>query len=137
LSSGVACWLCLRRVLVFFSFFFTQPAPSDVPTLALHDALPILLYTVRADVEDPVEAWEELDRSLHEKVNYLNDRKYKALRYEAPGTDFVMELPGGHLWAGASSVNEDGERFMANMPTEEVFSVPKKTGMNGYVSNTL
>src|SRR5699024_3195346 len=24
-----------------------------------------------------------------------------------------------------------------NMPTEEVFSVPKKTGMNGYVSNTL
>lgn len=104
---------------------------------AVSALLDLILYTVRADVEDPVAAWEELDRSLHEKVDYLNGRKYKALRYEAPGTDFVMELPEGHLWAGASSVNEDGERFMANMPTEEVFSVPKKTGMNGYVSNTL
>jgi aminopeptidase len=27
-------------------------------------------------------------------------------------------------------------RFMANMPTEEVFTVPLKTGVNGYVSNT-
>ncbi|KKK34222.1 aminopeptidase T [Salinicoccus sediminis] len=104
---------------------------------AVSALLDLILYTVRADVEDPVAAWEELDRSLHEKVDYLNGRKYKALRYEAPGTDFVMELPEGHLWAGASSVNEDGERFMANMPTEEVFSVPKKTGVNGYVSNTL
>lgn len=104
---------------------------------AVEALLDLILYTVRADTENPVESWEELDRTLHTKVDYLNNKKYKALRYEAPGTDFVMELPKGHLWAGASSVNEDGERFMANMPTEEVFSVPKKTGMNGYVSNTL
>ncbi|WP_017549281.1 aminopeptidase [Salinicoccus carnicancri] len=111
--------------------------PDKSEEEAVSALLDLILYTVRADVEDPVAAWEELDRSLHEKVDYLNGRKYKALRYEAPGTDFVMELPEGHLWAGASSVNEDGERFMANMPTEEVFSVPKRTGVNGYVSNTL
>ncbi|AKG74479.1 aminopeptidase [Salinicoccus halodurans] len=111
--------------------------PDKSDDEAVEALLDLILYTVRADVEDPVEAWEALDRTLHEKVDYLNDKKYKALRYEAPGTDFVMGLPQGHLWAGASSVNEDGERFMANMPTEEVFSVPEKTGMNGYVSNTL
>lgn len=111
--------------------------PDKSDEEAVDALLDLILYTVRADVENPVEAWEELDNTLHEKVDYLNSKKYKALRYEAPGTEFTMELPEGHLWAGASSVNEDGERFMANMPTEEVFSVPKKTGMNGYVSNTL
>jgi aminopeptidase len=36
----------------------------------------------------------------------------------------------------ASSTNASNVPFMANMPTEEVFSVPLKTGVNGYVSST-
>lgn len=30
----------------------------------------------------------------------------------------------------------NGKEFMANMPTEEVFTAPYKTGVNGYVSST-
>lgn len=58
------------------------------------------------------------------------------MHYTAPGTDLTIELPQGHLWAGAGSVNEKGKEFMANMPTEEVFTVPHKDGVNGYVSST-
>src|SRR5690606_23163611 len=61
---------------------------------------------------------------------------YHKLHYTAPGTDLTIELPQGHLWCGAGSVNEKGEIFMANMPTEEVFTVPLKTGVNGVVSST-
>ncbi len=107
---------------------------EDDAVLALLD---LILYTVRAEEEDPVAAWEAHDKNLHEKADWLNNKKFHALRYEAPGTDLTIELPDGHLWAGASSKNKDGHSFMANMPTEEVFSVPKKTGVNGYVSNTL
>lgn len=107
---------------------------EDDAVLALLD---LILYTVRAEEEDPVAAWEAHDKNLHEKADWLNNKKFHALRYEAPGTDLTIELPDGHIWAGASSKNKDGHSFMANMPTEEVFSVPKKTGVNGYVSNTL
>lgn len=100
---------------------------------ALWDAI---FKAVRADLEDPVAAWKEHDKLLHTKVHYLNDKNYKKLRYTAPGTDLTIELPEGHLWCGASSVNEKGEDFMANMPTEEVFTVPLKTGVDGYVAST-
>jgi len=53
-----------------------------------------------------------------------------------PYADLIVELPVGHLWCGAGSLNEKGHAFMANMPTEEVFTVPLKTGVNGYVSST-
>lgn len=95
-----------------------------------------IFKAVRADLEDPVAAWKEHDKLLHTKVHYLNDKNYKKLRYTAPGTDLTIELPEGHLWCGASSVNEKGEDFMANMPTEEVFTVPLKTGVDGYVAST-
>ena len=103
---------------------------------AVDALLDLIFYTMRLDEDDPVKAWKELDESLHEKVDILNDRHFHALRYEAPGTDFTMELPEKHLWAGASSEDSNGISFMANMPTEEVFTAPEKTGMNGCVSNT-
>ncbi|CAD2080906.1 Aminopeptidase 2 [Jeotgalicoccus aerolatus] len=108
--------------------------PDDEAVDAL---LELVLYTVRADLENPVEAWFEHDKTLHEKVDYLNDKQFTALRYEAPGTDLTIGLPVNHLWAGASSTDSNGDSFMANMPTEEVFTAPDKNRVDGYVSNTL
>lgn len=110
--------------------------PDKSDEEAVDALLDLIFYTMRIDHENPVQAWKELDESLHKKVDILNDRHFHALRYEAPGTDFTMELPEKHLWAGASSEDSNGVRFMANMPTEEVFTAPEKTGVNGYVSNT-
>jgi aminopeptidase len=100
---------------------------------ALWDAI---FKAVRADTENPVQSWIDHDKTLHEKVDYLNEKRYKKLHYRAPGTDLVVDLPAGHLWCGAGSLNEKGHEFMANMPTEEVFTVPHKDGVNGYVSST-
>lgn len=108
-------------------------APEEQQVELLWEAI---FKAVRADLEDPVKAWEAHDKTLHEKVDYLNEKKYASLHYTAPGTDLTIDLPKGHLWAGASSTNEKGESFMANMPTEEVFTVPHKDGVSGYVSST-
>ncbi|WP_203363884.1 aminopeptidase [Bacillus sp. REN10] len=107
------------------------PQEEQVP--ALWEAI---FKAVRADVDQPVEAWKQHDQTLHKKVDYLNSKRYKSLHYTAPGTDLTIDLPKGHLWVGAGSINEKGYEFMANMPTEEVFTVPHKTGVNGHVSST-
>ncbi len=111
--------------------FPTLPETDQVP--ALWDAI---FKAVRANVADPVQAWTDHDNLLHEKVDYLNAKNYHKLHYRAPGTDLTIELPAGHIWCGAGSVNVKGHPFMANMPTEEVFTVPHKTGVNGHVSST-
>jgi len=63
-------------------------------------------------------------------------KRYKKLHYTAPGTDLTVGLPEGHLWVGAGSINEQGHEFMANMPTEEVFTVPQNDAVEGYVTST-
>lgn len=121
------------------------PSPSWAklvfPELEVEEAidklLDLMLYTVRVDSEDPVKAWEEHNANLHTKADYLNEKRYKALKYSAPGTDLTIGLPEGHIWCGASSVSSKGVEFMANMPTEEVFTVPHKDEVNGVVKNSL
>ncbi|WP_163102666.1 aminopeptidase [Peribacillus alkalitolerans] len=107
--------------------------PKEERVSKLWDAI----FTATRTTEDnPIEAWKKHDQKLHEKVGYLNEKKYAKLHYKAPGTDLTVELPKGHIWVGAGSINEKGHEFMANMPTEEVFTVPLKTGVNGTVSST-
>lgn len=107
------------------------PAAEQIP--ALWDAI---FKAVRANTDNPVQSWIDHDKTLHKKVDYLNEKRYKQLHYRAPGTDLTVDLPVGHIWCGAGSDNVKGDSFMANMPTEEVFTVPHKTGVNGYVSST-
>lgn len=88
------------------------------------------------DTSDPVQAWKEHDQELQKRVNYLNKKKYTKLHYTAPGTDLTVGLPETHLWIGGGSTNVRGTSFMANMPTEEVFSVPQRDEVYGYVTST-
>ncbi|PSL45190.1 aminopeptidase II [Salsuginibacillus halophilus] len=95
-----------------------------------------IFKAVRADLEDPVAAWEAHDDVLQEKARFLEEQSLAALHFKAPGTDLKIDLPEGHLWVGGGGKNQDGVHFIANMPTEEVFTVPHKDGVNGQVTNT-
>lgn len=108
-------------------------APESEQVRKLWDAI---FHTVRVDQENPVEAWNKHLAVLEQKSSVLNAKKYKKLHYVAPGTDLTIELPEGHIWAQGDSINERGHSFVANMPTEEVFTAPLKTGVNGTVACT-
>ncbi|USG64771.1 aminopeptidase [Brevibacillus ruminantium] len=95
-----------------------------------------IFRATRADQEDPVQAWSEHQKQLSEKVDYLNQKQYHSLHYQAPGTDLTIELPERHIWIGGGDKNAKGVPFMANMPTEEVFTAPLKTGVSGVVRST-
>ncbi|MNM68946.1 Aminopeptidase 2 [compost metagenome] len=107
--------------------------PADQQVGKLWEAI---FRTVRVDQPDTITAWEDHIANLTQKSDYLNNKNFKKLHYIAPSTDLTIELPEGHLWVAADSVNEQGHTFLANLPTEEVFTAPLRTGVNGTVSST-
>ncbi|WP_040198196.1 aminopeptidase [Candidatus Soleaferrea massiliensis] len=91
-----------------------------------------ILKTVRADLDDPVAAWERHHAYLNEKVAYLNERQFARLHFKASnGTDLTLELPEGHVWAGGAERTAHGVAFFPNMPTEEVFCLPHRERVDG------
>lgn len=90
----------------------------------------------RVKQADPISAWNAHLAELSARVNYLNHKKYAALKYTAPGTDLTIGLPEGHLWHGGRMTSQNGIDFTANIPTEEVFTLPHKNKINGVVSST-
>ncbi|NBJ69743.1 MULTISPECIES: aminopeptidase [Clostridia] len=95
-----------------------------------------IVKIVRVDQEDPIAAWETHNESLRVAREILNKKNYQKLIFKAPGTNLEMELPEGHIWKGGSAQTEDGVTFNPNIPTEEVFSLPHKYGVNGTVAST-
>lgn len=95
-----------------------------------------IFRTTRVNTDDPVVAWEEHIQMLEKKADFLNKKRFKALHYKAPGTDLTIGLADDHLWEAASSTSNSGIRFIPNIPTEEVFTMPHKDRVNGTVIST-
>ncbi|MFD1672980.1 aminopeptidase [Agrilactobacillus yilanensis] len=110
--------------------------PDLTPTAAEAALWQEIFKTTRVDQPDPVQAWAAHDAQLRQKATWLNDLQFDALHYQAPGTDLTVGLPKAHFWSAASSQNAHGQRFMANMPTEEVFTAPDHRRIDGTVTAT-
>lgn len=95
-----------------------------------------IFKTCRVYEADPVKAWEEHAAILKSKADMLNKEQFSALHYTAPGTDLTLGLPKNHVWESAGAVNAQGEEFLPNMPTEEVFTAPDFRRADGYVTST-
>ncbi|WHY77926.1 aminopeptidase [Neobacillus sp. WH10] len=112
---------------------FPDLATSEEQVDALWDQI---FKTCRVYAEDPIAAWDDHKKTLNEKAAKLNEIQFDALHYTAPGTDLTLGLPKNHIWACAESYNPKGEEFIANMPTEEVFTAPDTHRMEGVVRST-
>ena len=67
----------------------------------------------------------------------MQAKKYSALHYQSDKTDFTLGLPRGHKWISAQSLAENGVVFTANMPTEEIFTLPDRQRADGIVHATF
>ena len=95
-----------------------------------------IYISTRIYEEDPVKAWQLHTKNLEEKTQFLNSKKITKLHYQSKGTDLYVELPKGHIWQGGGSYNKVGTYYVANMPTEEVFTMPAKYGVEGKLAST-
>ena len=96
-----------------------------------------LLHILRLDEADPIAAWRARAQRLSSNATRLTDRGFDALHYEGPGTDFTVGLLPGARWMAASFETVDGIQHMPNLPTEEVFTSPDPTRLDGHVSATM
>lgn len=116
-------------------------ASSVFPELPEGEALERLWESVfeatRVQEEDPLQAWKDHDSKLKKYQTLLNDASFKKLIFKAPGTDLEVELVEGHAWLGGSGVTPAGESFMANIPTEEIFTMPHAYRVNGRVMASM
>jgi len=96
-----------------------------------------IFETTRSDQLDPIMAWDEHLKHLKKRADYLQAKKYSALHYTAPGTDLTLGLPQGHKWLSAQMLAANGVVFTANMPTEEVYTLPDRNSAEGTVTATF
>lgn len=96
----------------------------------------LIFQVVRIGDGTAVQQWKEHIDHLESRATLLNAKRFKKLHYKADGTDIQVELPKGHIWLSGASKNGQSVPFIANMPTEEVYTAPLKTGVNGNVRNT-
>lgn len=96
-----------------------------------------LLKLCRIEGVEAKDTYRHHMAKLRHRCEALNKLDLKALRYTCEnGTDFLLELPEGHIWLGGEESSKDGTIFNANIPTEEVFSAPQYNGVNGIVYST-
>jgi aminopeptidase len=133
------------------------PAPSPVwaetafadlaPTLrldALHETVFSAMRIPAAEAPDSSQgispptasalaAWQTHLDALRLQRETLNERRYQSIRYEGPGTDLTVKLPGQHQWCTAQLTTKGGITHVANLPTEEVFTSPDRGSAEGTV----
>jgi aminopeptidase len=110
--------------------------PNDAPAVAMDKLWEAIFDTTRINVDDPVSVWKQHDAELHKRAARLNEKRYAALHYRGPGTDFRLGLSDGHLWLGGGTTAGNGNYCIPNMPTEEVFTTPHKDRADGTVTAT-
>jgi aminopeptidase len=108
-------------------------APAGKQMDLLWDAIRRLC---RLDQPDPIGAWERHLKALAARRDYLNEKRYDALKYRAPGTDLTIGLAPGHCWVSGRSLTRSGIPFAPNLPTEEVFTMPHKDHVSGTVRSS-
>ncbi len=107
--------------------------PGLAPDAAEAKLWEAILSACRTGEADPVAAWRRHTADLAARSGYLNARRYAALRYSGPGTDLTIGLADGHRWVSGKMAAENGVEFVANLPTEEVFTAPHRARVDGVV----
>jgi aminopeptidase len=110
--------------------------PNDPEAVAMEKLWDAIFAAVRIDTPDPVEAWRVHTAELKRRVEILNNKRFSALQYHAPGTDLRIGLADDHLWLGGGTTAKNGIPCMPNMPTEEVFTTPHKDRVEGKVKSS-
>ena len=94
-----------------------------------------IFTAVRVDGSgNAVQRWKEHLDTLQVRIDKLNELRLESLHYtNSLGTDLTIRLPEDHVWGGGDGVSKAGIHFIANMPTEEIFTAPLKNGIDGVV----
>ena len=97
-----------------------------------------ILKAVRVTKDnDPIKAWDEHNENLKKRSTWLNEQHFDYLHYtSANGTDFRAWLIPEGKWCGGGDTSLLGNFFNPNLPTEEIFTSPKRGYAEGKLVST-
>jgi len=133
ISRNQTNWAVIAAASPGWALRVFPDAPAGKQMDLLWDAIRRLC---RLDQPDPIGAWERHLKALAARRDYLNEKRYDALKYRAPGTDLTIGLAPGHCWVSGRSLTRSGIPFAPNLPTEEVFTMPHKDHVSGTVRSS-
>ena len=133
LAAGATNWLVVGASSASWATKVFPDLSQDEAKARLWD---ILFDVCRINQDDPVAGWKRHVAELAKRAAYLNGKGYASLKYSASGTDLRIGLPEGHIWHSGSLKARNGITFVANIPTEEVFTMPHKHRVDGVVKAT-
>ncbi|MDB5624423.1 MAG: aminopeptidase Metallo peptidase family [Tardiphaga sp.] len=113
-----------------------QMFPDDSDDIAVGKLADAIFAASRVDNDDPVANWTAHNATLRARTQWLNGQRFHALHFTGPGTDLTVGLADGHEWQGGASTARNGIICNPNIPTEEVFTTPHATRVEGHVRST-
>lgn len=106
--------------------------PKDKENSAVEKLWKLIIKAARLDDPNPIAAWEKHRANLEKYCEFLNGLNLKSLKYKnSLGTDFYVELPENYRFCAGADEAVDGMQFVANIPTEEVYSAPHRLSAEG------
>jgi len=133
ISRNAANWAVVSYPVPSWAARLFPDDPPDRQVARLWDAI---FGVCRIHQADPIAAWQTHIADLAARADYLNGKRYTGLQYRGPGTDLYIGLVDAHRWVSGTLQSQAGITFVANLPTEEVFSLPHQDRTHGTVRAT-
>ncbi len=131
--TGITKW----NIIAMPSIPWAKSVFPDLEEDEAMDALWVKIFqATRVDQDEPIKAWEIHDANIKKYRNFLNEKQFEKLVMTGPGTDLEVYLAEDHFWMGGSKESQAGDSYVANMPTEEVFTTPHRLKVNGKLKAT-
>ena len=108
--------------------------PGEKTSVAVEKLWEAILSTSRVN-DDPIEAWRQHNADLAARCKFMNALGIKELKYKSKsGTDFrVGLLPNAIFMAGGEETLGSNIYYNPNIPSEELFTSPRRGDADGIV----
>ncbi len=130
LVQGATNWTVAPAPMPAWAQAVYADLPSDQRLASLWQDV---FTAMRINEPSPLAAWQLHLRLLRQQCASLNTQRLPTLRYKGEGTDLTVALPPGHVWCTAQLTTKSGVPFLANLPTEEIFTAPHRNSAEGTV----
>lgn len=132
-SKNTTNWVVVSAAVEGWAAKILPDLPAESRKAKLWD---IIFDICRVKHDDPAAAWQDHIKQLDARGEYLTKKDYTAVKLTADGTDLTIGLPNGHIWESGKMSAQNGIDFVANLPTEEIFTMPNREKTEGVVSAT-
>jgi len=134
LNSGRNAWTVATAPNLSWAL---QVYPAETPSRALRKLWNDIAFACRLTNPTYEFDWAEHVGRLSRVADRLNERHYSMLHYRGPKADLCVRLPDFHKWRGPDFVSNGGFHYVPDIPMEEVFTLPHRSGVDGWIASDV